>query len=98
MSGAINTVVSLSGHFHLQNIASHPGETKYTHIRLANMTFHTRAGQYAAARQLLKVAGFSEEAEGTADKALVWRRNDQGLVWLTLSAIKNALAQTTYVH
>ena len=84
-------------HF-LQNIAGHPGETKYTHIRLGNAAFHSRAGQYAAARQLLKVAGFSEEAEGTADTALVWKRNDQGLVWLALSAVRNALVQTAQVH
>ncbi|KAL3145517.1 hypothetical protein ABBQ32_003341 [Trebouxia sp. C0010 RCD-2024] len=82
----------------LQNIAGHPGETKFTHIRLGNAAFHSRAGQYAAARQLLKVAGFSEEEEGTADKALVWRRNDQGLIWLALSAVRNALVQPAHVH
>ena len=95
-----NSVADLICHFRLQNIASHPGETKYTYIRLGNPTFHTRAGQYAAARQLLKVAGFSETVEGTADTALVWRRNDQGLIWLTLSAVNSALTlvQSTYVH
>ena len=30
-------------------IVSHPREAKYTHIRLGNMTFHTRAGQTAFA-------------------------------------------------
>ena len=77
----------------MQNIASHPGEAKYTHIRLGNATFHTRAGQHTAAQDLLRVAGFSEEAAGTAEKALVWKRNDQGLIWLTLSAVKSALSR-----
>ena len=98
MSSLSTTGLQFSFHFCLQNIASHPGDTKYTHIRLGNATFNIRAGQYAAARQLLKIAGFSEEAEGTAGKALVWKRNDQGLIWLTLSAVRGALAQTTYVH
>ena len=78
----------------LQNIASHPGEAKYSHIRLGNTAFHSRAGQYAAARELLQVAGFTEEAEGVADKALVWMRNDQVLLRLTLSAVNNALQGT----
>ncbi|DBA84875.1 TPA: hypothetical protein ACH3X1_005894 [Trebouxia sp. C0004] len=76
----------------LQNIVSHPGEPRYSHIRLGNAVFHSRAGQYAAARELLRVAGFTEEAEGAVDKALVWKRNDQGLLWLTLSAVNNALS------
>lgn len=69
----------------------HPGEAKYSHIRLGNAVFHSRAGQFPAARELLRVAGFTEEAEGSADRALVWKRNDQGLLWLTLSAVDNAL-------
>lgn len=76
----------------LQNIVSHPGEPRYSHIRLGNATFHSRAGQYVAARELLRVAGFTEEAEGAVDRALVWKRNDQGLLWLTLSAVNNALS------
>lgn len=93
-------ILLLICHFRLQNIASHPGEIKYTHIRLGNPKFYTQAGQYPAARQLLKVAGFSETAEGTADTALVWRRNDQALIWLTLSAVNSALSlvQSTHVH
>ncbi len=75
----------------LQNIVSHPGEAKYSHIRLGNAAFHSRAGQYPAARAVLKVAGFSEVAEGAVDKALVWKRNDQGLLWLTLSAVNSGL-------
>lgn len=75
----------------LQNIASHPGEAKYSHIRLGNAVFYTRAGQFPAALELLRVAGFSEQAEGLADKALVWKRNDHGLLWLTLSAVNSAL-------
>ncbi len=78
--------------FCLQNIVSHPGEPRYSHIRLGNAVFHSRAGQYAAARELLRVAGFTEEAEGAVDRALVWKRNDQGLLWLTLSAVNNALS------
>ncbi len=76
----------------LQNIVSHPGEPRYSHIRLGNAVFHSRAGQYAAARELLRVAGFTEEADGGVDRALVWKRNDQGLLWLTLSAVNNALS------
>jgi len=78
--------------FCLQNIVSHPGEPRYSHIRLGNAVFHSRAGQYAAARELLRVAGFTEEAEGAVDRALVWKRKDQGLLWLTLSAVNNALS------
>ncbi|KAL0047896.1 hypothetical protein WJX82_002765 [Trebouxia sp. C0006] len=44
------------------------------------------------ARELLRVAGFTEEAEGAVDRSLVWKRNDQGLLWLTLSAVNNALS------
>jgi len=40
----------------------------------------------------LRVAGFTEEAEGAVDRSLVWKRNDQGLLWLTLSAVNNALS------
>lgn len=86
--------LAFRGSICLQNIASHPGEAKYSHIRLGNTAFHSRAGQYAAARELLQVAGFTEEAEGIADKAFVWKRNDQGLLWLTLSAVNNALQGT----
>lgn len=56
------------------------------------MTFHTRAGQCAAARQLMQVEDFIEEAEGTTDNVLLWRRNDQGLIWLISLGVKSALA------
>ena len=75
----------------VQNIVSHPGESKYSQIRLGNPAFHARAGQFAAARELLAVAGFAEEVVGAVDKVLVWKRHDQGLLWLTLSAVENAI-------
>ena len=79
----------------VQNIVSHPGESKYSQIRLGNPAFHSRAGQFAAARELLAVAGFTEEAAGAVDKVLVWKRHDQGLLWLALSAVQNGIQQVS---
>lgn len=79
----------------MQNIVSHPGDAKYKHIRLGNAAFHSRAGQFTAAKDILSVAGFTEEAAGAVDRVLVWKRHDQGLLWLTLSAVQNALHQAT---
>lgn len=89
------TVALLEDVYDMQNIVSHPGEPKYSQIRLGNPAFHSRAGQFAAARELLAVAGFTEEAAGAVDGVLVWKRHDQGLLWLTLSAVENAIQQVS---
>lgn len=71
----------------MQNILDHPNEDKYRHIRLSNPTFMTRAGRFPASLQLLEIAGFSAVAQ-----ELRWQRNDPGLVWLSLAALRSAQA------
>lgn len=39
--------------------------------------------------EVMKVAGFVEETE--PDAALVLKRDDPGLLWLTLSALKDSM-------
>ncbi|KAK9827467.1 hypothetical protein WJX74_004216 [Apatococcus lobatus] len=71
----------------LQNVLDHPNEDKFRHIRLSNPAFMSRAGRFPASLQLLQLAGFSAVAQ-----ELRWQRNDPGLVWLSLAALRSTQA------
>ncbi len=71
----------------VQNVLDHPGEDKYQHIRLSNPAFMRRAGRFPASLQLLNIAGFNAVAQ-----ELRLQRNDPGLVWLSLAALKSTQA------
>ena len=70
-----------------QNVLDHPNEDRYRHIRLSNQAFMSRAGRFPASLQLLQIAGFSAVAQ-----ELCWQRNDPGLVWLSLAALRSTQA------
>jgi hypothetical protein len=74
----------------LGNLAAHPQEPRYRRLRCNNAAFHRRLGRYPAARQLLLLAGFAEQQPGE-DSVLVYVRDDPGLLWMVLSAVRGAL-------
>lgn len=79
----------------LGNLAAHPQEPRYRRLRCNNAAFHRKLGRYPAARQLLLLAGFAEQQPGGGggeeESVLVYVRDDPGLVWLVLSAVRGAL-------
>jgi hypothetical protein len=92
---ALHTVASV-----LRNVLEHPGAAQYRVLRRGNAAFEARAGRFPAAIELLRAAGFVEEAEpagaansssGSSARRLWLARDDPGLLWLTLSAVNDAL-------
>ena len=88
---ALRTVASV-----LRNALAHPGAPRYRVLpRRGGGAFESRAGRFAAARELLSAAGFIEEAEPGRQGATRLRlaRDDPGLLWLALDAVNDALAR-----
>jgi hypothetical protein len=86
---ALHTVASV-----LRNVLEHPGAAQYRVLRRGNPAFEARAGRFPAAIELLRAAGFVEEAEPAASndaRRLRLARDDPGLLWLALSAVNDAL-------
>lgn len=78
----------------LSSITQHPKEQRYRRLRCGNAAFQRRLGQYPAAIQLLLLSGFAEQqlqwqGDGKPETVLVYVREDPGLLWLVLSAIRD---------
>jgi hypothetical protein len=74
----------------LNNCVQHPDEQKYRKFNTGKKAFQKHLGTVPGAVELLKAAGFVEEAEGEL-KLLRLRRNDPGLLWLAISACDAAM-------
>ncbi len=74
----------------LNNCVQHPDEQKYRKFNTGKKAFQKHLGNVPGAVELLKAAGFVEEAEGEL-KLLRLRRNDPGLLWLAISACDAAI-------
>ncbi len=94
-AGALRTLAEV-----LRNALAHPGAPRFRVLRRGNAAFEARAGRFPAAIELLRAAGFVEEAEpgaaaaqpgGDAVRRLRLARDDPGLLWLALSAVNDAL-------
>lgn len=72
----------------LQN-ALGSSDPKFRRVRQGNPAFQSRLGQFPEAVEVMKVAGFVEETE--PESVLVLKRDDPGLLWLTLSAVKDSM-------
>jgi hypothetical protein len=83
---AVQTLCTL-----LQNLMNHPSEQKYRRLRLSNAAFMRKAGRFAAAVGMLQLVGFSEQ-QVDGDAVVVLRLDDPGLLWLVLSALRDAVA------
>lgn len=70
----------------IQNLIEHPYEQKFRSI---NATKFASKVPPAGGKELLTCAGFTEEAA-----QLVLRNYDPGLLWLTLSCVRDVLAQS----
>jgi hypothetical protein len=79
----------------LRNALAHPGAPHFRVLRRSNAAFESRAGRFPAARELLRCAGFIEEAEPGAAaqgaRRLRLARDDPALLWLALSAVNEAM-------
>ncbi|GLI67938.1 hypothetical protein VaNZ11_012267 [Volvox africanus] len=78
----------------LGNAVHFPTEDRYRRVRLGNAVFQRRVGRLPGGLELLHIAGFVEELVG-GDAVLRLRRNDPGLLWLVLSAVREAREQVT---
>ena len=67
-------------------------------LREQNPAFHRRAGQWAAAGEVLQAAGFVRQGANPADPMWVLQRNDPGLLWLALSAVREGLPELLIVR
>ncbi|GIL91008.1 hypothetical protein Vretifemale_18701 [Volvox reticuliferus] len=86
---ALDTLETMLG-----NAIHFPTEDRYRRIRLGNAVFQRRLGWLPGGVEFLRVAGFVEEVVGE-DAVLRLRRNDPGLLWLVLSAVREAREQVT---
>lgn len=76
----------------LQNAMKQPHEQKFRRLRTHNAAFQQRAGRFQPAIDILQVAGFVREGQtGSVEASLALKRDDPGLLWLTLSAVQSAL-------
>ncbi|GIL57599.1 hypothetical protein Vafri_12795 [Volvox africanus] len=86
---ALDTLETMLG-----NAVHFPTEDRYRRVRLGNAVFQRRVGRLPGGLELLRIAGFVEELVGE-DAVLRLRRNDPGLLWLVLSAVREAREQVT---
>ena len=79
---------------YVQNALSSPSEDKFRRVRAQNSAFFRRAGQFQGADDLLQAAGFVQQPAAAGQDA-VWllTRNDPGLLWLVLSAVRDCRQQ-----
>jgi len=75
-------------HFAPQNALS-SSDPKFRRVRQSNAVFQARLGRYPEALEVLHMAGFHEVAD--PEPALALKRDDPGLLWLTLAAVKDSL-------
>ena len=73
----------------LQNAQSHTDQ-KFRRVREQNAAYHRKAGQYAAAGDILRAAGFHRQGPDS-DPVWVLQTPDPGLLWLVSSAILESL-------
>lgn len=74
----------------LSNCVQHPDEQKFRKFNTGKKAFQKQLGGVPGAVELLKAAGFAEEAEGEM-MLLRLRRKDPGLLWLAISACDAAM-------
>lgn len=79
-------------HSILSRLVLHPGEARYRRLRMANAAFQRRVSRHPPALQLLQLAGFEAQGQGD-DAALVFVRNDPGLVYLMRAAVQELQEQ-----
>lgn len=84
---AIKTITA-----YCQNILTHPGDPKFTSIRLTNKAFQERVAATIGGREFLEAVGFTYRRDGEGVEFLTFSRQDDAHLVEALSALNEGQA------